>query len=65
MLSVRVSSLTIDGQIFNYVKVSTQYDFIFGCDLTFQLIKENFSAVGVCSQHICSLFKVCFFVFLR
>ena len=42
MLSIRVTSLPIHGQIFDHAEVSTQYDFIFECDITFQFVKEDF-----------------------
>ena len=46
MLSIRVTSLPIHGQIFDHAKVSTQYDFIFECDITFQFVKEDFPLEG-------------------
>ena len=56
MLSIEVASLPIHGQVFNHVEVSTQYDFIFGCDITFQFIKEDFLLEGyIRSVYICYL----------
>ena len=56
MLSITVTSLPIHGQIFNHVEVSTQYDFIFGCDIAFQFVKEDFLLGGyIGSIYICYL----------
>ena len=59
MESIRVSSLPIYGQIFDYVEVSTQYDFTFGCNITFQFIKEDFPLWGyIGSVYVCYLKSV-------
>ena len=42
MLSIRVSSLLIHGDIFDHIEMSTEYDFIFGCNIAFQFVKEDF-----------------------
>ena len=56
MKSIRVPSLPIYGQIFDHVEVSSQYDFIFGCDITFQLIEEDFPLWGyIGSVYVCYL----------
>ena len=56
MLSIRVSALPVHGQVFDYVEVSTQYDFIFGCEVTFQFVKEDFPLRGyVGSVDVCYL----------
>ena len=52
MLSIWVTSLPMHGQIFDHVEVSTQYDFIFGCDITFQFVKEDFPLGGVYWERI-------------
>ena len=62
MLSIRVSSLPIHGQIFDHVEVSHQYDVIFGCEITFQFVKADFLRWEVCWEHIYLLFEICFFV---
>ena len=42
MLSVRIPFLSIHGQIFNHVEVSTQYGLMFWCGITFLFVKEDF-----------------------
>ena len=67
MLSIPVASLPILGQIFDHVEVSTQYDFMFGCDITSQFINKDFllgwGGGGVYWECIYLLFEICFFVF--
>ena len=46
MLSIRVSALPIHGQIFDHVEVSTQYNLIYGCDITLQFVKEGLTLKG-------------------
>ena len=59
MLSIPVASFPIYGQIFDHVEVSTQYDFIFGCDITFQFIKEDFPLWAyIGSMYVCYLESV-------
>ena len=65
MLSIPVASLPILGQIFDHVEVSTQYDFIFGCDITSQFINEDFLLGWEGGEYIGSVY-ICYlkFVFL-
>ena len=46
MLSIRVSSLLIHGDIFDHIEMSTEYDFIFGCNIAFQFVKDFRSKEG-------------------
>ena len=56
MLSIRVTSLLIHGQIFDYVKVSIQYDFLFGCHITSYFVKADFPLGGYSGRvYICYL----------
>ena len=50
MLSIRVTSLPIHGQIFDHLEVCTQYDFIFRCNIKFQfdLGRKMYLEVYIC-----------------
>ena len=62
MLSVRIPFLSIHGQIFNHVEVSTQYGLMFWCGITFLFVKEDFQLGegGRYIGHVC----ICYLKFV-
>ena len=55
-MSIRIFTLPIHDQIFHRVKLSTQYNSTFRCDITSEFIKKAFLLQGyVWGVHVCYL----------